>query len=418
MTQKRFAIFGSFSAQNMGDEAYLDASLEVLQGRYPDSQFTLFSFDPQDTLSRYQGIQVCPDFIYNVDFRRGSICQKLLRLGLLLPQPLLYCRAPDFSARFGLVNQRIRSQLDTLRQADVLLACGGGLLNEDYGLSLVVYPYLIWLAEQFGKQIVLLGQSVGPFYTGFGKVQSRMAIERADVITLREPRSLANMRKIGSNTSRTEVTTCSSVLLPAAPAARARDIFETEQIEETRPLIGFSIRRWFYPRSKDPATMQRHYKQAVAAVADACIQKLGASVVFVPTAQGDEKYAQEIRRVIQEKSHAMILSKMYTPREVRAIFSRFDLLIATAFHGLVLASCENVPIVSISYTFKCSGYMDLIDQGQFVCDIDAVTFDDLWGKVTTLWDRRKEIQGELEVMVKRLQAKALRNFELLDMALK
>jgi hypothetical protein len=66
-----------------------------------------------------------------------------------------------------------------------------------------------------------------------------------------------------------------------------------------------------------------------------------------------------------------------------------------------------VPCLVIGWGHKYDELMGIVGQTEFVCDFQAVSFDEARAKVDRLWRMREEIRGELASRVPSIKERVL-----------
>ena len=73
-----------------------------------------------------------------------------------------------------------------------------------------------------------------------------------------------------------------------------------------------------------------------------------------------------------------------------------------------------VPTLAISYSRKTLGIMKMVGQERWVCDISALTEDELIEKVDELWSQREEVREDLKSRMIEVKEKARENIVLVE----
>jgi polysaccharide pyruvyl transferase WcaK-like protein len=144
------------------------------------------------------------------------------------------------------------------------------------------------------------------------------------------------------------------------------------------------------------------------------IERLGVFVIFVPMEMNlkgftvdDRSLIQNIVKMMKHKEDAKMIRGDYTPEEIEGIFGQMSLLIGTRMHSLILAAAVNTPMIAIAYESKVGAFMERINQGKWVCDLQGIDAKEIKTKIDTLWPLREHIREEIRTQVKILQTYAL-----------
>jgi colanic acid/amylovoran biosynthesis protein len=245
-------------------------------------------------------------------------------------------------------------------------------------------------------------------------------LDRADVIAARDEPSIAELKALGVNHPLQELTADAALVLPQVARDDGATILRAAGVDDSQsPLVGISVRRWTFPGVADARRAHADYIVAVAEVADQVVADLGATIVFLSTAVGEEGYPVDDRVTageIIERMHrgdaARVVTQVLLPSQIQSALGSLDLFIATRMHAAILGSLAGVPLVAIAYEPKTTAFMSELDQGRFVCDIDTISADVLLAKVLECWDARDAIGAQLRDRLPPLRARSWRTADL------
>lgn len=371
---KRIVISGFYGAGNLGDEAILEAMLTDIKARLPAADITVLSITPSQTAQRY-GVKS----LYR-GWRRHN-----------------------------------QEKLRAIRRADVLVSGGGGLLQDTYATGIIsgplpYYLMIVLLAKLQGTPVMFYSQGIGPITSTYGKMLTRRVVNRVDYITVRDEESALLLRQLGVRKPPVEVTADPVLALePAAPGA-GEAILVAEAIPLDRPLVGISLRPWFD---------QTAHWQAVAAVADQLVSRLGVTVLFMPFEhQFDRAVSQAARDAMQHQDRAYVLQQDYQPREMMALYRHLTLMLGMRLHSLIFAGNMQVPAYGIIYDPKVKHLMEGLGQSQYTVPLDQLTVDQMVADVQELWQNRTAVQQQLQEKMAELQPLALKNADILAKLIK
>jgi polysaccharide pyruvyl transferase WcaK-like protein len=142
----------------------------------------------------------------------------------------------------------------------------------------------------------------------------------------------------------------------------------------------------------------------LAEVADSCIEKMNATVAFIPHIQAKGLYVNEVevlKKIIHYMKHrdkARVITSNYTAEEIKAIIGRCDLLVGSRTHAIIAALSQYIPVVALPYHEKFFGIMKMVGQEKYICD--KITTESIMAKIDVVWNRRREIREQLEKEIK------------------
>ena len=435
---KRVLLVGGYGYQDLGDESQLTAVLMNLKKFVPNARYIVLSDNLENT-RKYHNVET--DFSLNYYLNssfvirrkqrteastytlrqtrksnplRASLTRKLRALRTLLISLILVFNAQrikkDRNPLF--LNEGLNHFLANLKSCNLLFDVGGGNLTSVWQSELYIKCLTFVLAIIFDKPIILSGQTIGPFYGFLDKLIARFALNRVNMITLRERFSETNLRNIGVTKPLIKVTADDSVTLVPANQIRIKTIFSNERIEVKRPLIGINIVGLKYLQK-----LRAEFKKAkelLARIGDYLVEKFNATVIFIPTqyaADDDRKPALEILQAMINKDRAFILSQEYDDKEIKGVIGQLDLAIGFRYHFIVFAVTSGVPAIGIYlddyYATKINGILDLVNQRENGINIQEATFKRITRQIEAVFSNREQIAHSLRDQTGTLQQLSL-----------
>jgi len=252
---------GAYGIRSQGDDAALLVMVEGLRRRFPDLQGTVVCRHADQELYASQGLRSLPNFEYE---------SKDLSLGK-------WFRGFNFDDD--------RSDLCHLQkeiaQSD-LLVLGAGNAMVDYAIDLLrgPIPYFVILtlmAKMTGTSVMWYGISVGPLHTEYGRNLTRLAAQLADVITLRDERSIGELRNLNWPS---ELTCLPDPVIGLQAVGESVTPHPVKQLalQHGGPLIAVSVRA--LPGNSELSFDD--YLTGLAAVCDRLAEEREASLLFIP----------------------------------------------------------------------------------------------------------------------------------------
>ena len=326
----RIALSGYYGFGNAGDEAVLAATIENLRRRLPSVEPVVLSNDPESTAREHQ-VEAAPRW------------------------PL----------------RRVRA---TLRECDLLLSGGGTLLQDATSLrSLWYYTRVTSLARSIGTPYAIFAQGIGPLRSWLGRRWAARCLRHASAITVRDEDALRNATALGVPGIDVELAADPAILLTPDESERVREILARAGGE--RPLVGIAPRRW----PGGDSTLA-----ALAEVAKDAAREWGARLLALPFQHPDDLEVCE--GIARAAGDAIVVSEPLTARELSAVISRLDLLVAVRLHALIFAAARSVPAVGIAYDPKVSGFCAAAGQAWVPADTPGAVAP----AVAECWSGREE----------------------------
>lgn len=354
----RVLISGYYGFANSGDEVILHAMLSALRFAVPGLQATVLSRDPERT-ARETGVETV---------RRDS-----------LP-----------------------AVLRALRESDLLISGGGSLLQDVTSpKSIIYYLGIVALAKAMGKPVFFYAQGFGPVRTAFGRFLVRLVANRVDMITVRDPDSLAELRALGVTRPPGEVTADPVLGLDPGLVDRERGkrILSSLGVGEG-PLAGISVRPW---------KSLTGYRDAVARVADELARE-GWQVLLVPMHSPDDvACCQDVAARMKEKSVSLGAGVDYN--ELLAVTANFDLAVGMRLHFLIFSVLFGVPAIGLTYDPKVNRFLQSVGLPPGL-DVAGLEYAGLSRRVREVAAEREALRPRLLKQAGTLRKAALRNAEL------
>lgn len=298
--------------------------------------------------------------------------------------------------------------LEYTRDSSIVVSCSGENYKEaSTHLSLNFYWIITWwsmlfsrawqilVAKFFGKPVVVLPNSVGPFRTSIGRFLSRLALNNCDVILVRDLISFSTAMSLGVKSPK--ILTSDTTLMFGSFASADPHL-------STRPLMGVSAGIYGYAVSEGKI---RKYVFAHAKAIDRAVERHGFSVIFSPHYTTGLRYDDlEICKMIlgnmKNKGVARIVHAK-TTEEFKSLLGQMDIVVSSKMHPAVLATTEYVPTLCIVYDQKQTGYFSQLNLPQCLLLFQNVSEAALLSKIEEVWGEREEIRARLKERIPQLQ---------------
>lgn len=357
--KKSILMSGYYGFDNSGDDAILKAIVKDIRNIRKDIEITVLSNNPHKTKEMY-----------------------------------------DVKA----VNRFSLSEVFGAIRSTSLLVSGGGSLLQDVtsNRSLWYYLAVMTLAKIFGKPVMVYANGVGPISGGFNRFLTKLVLNGADIITLRDGNSKKYIENIG--VSNKEVYVTADPVFTLEPVSRdiVLDIFKKEGIKDRNKLIGVSVREW---------KKAENLEENISIVIDEMIEKYDANVLLIPMHYPEDLvFSEKVLSLLKNKG-AYILKDKYSVEEIMGVIRELDMIIAMRLHSLIYAATQSIPMVGLVYDPKVVGILESIDM-KFMTDVEALDVNTLLSDIDTVWSDKENIKIELNSQEQKLKDMALRNIDL------
>jgi colanic acid/amylovoran biosynthesis protein len=346
-----------YELTNIGDVAMLQSCVIRLKRLWPEAEIMIIVREPE-RLATY-----C----------RGTIAVERTRDQLfrnLIPRryrPEWESVIPYLSGRFdrGRPSQlEPHTAVQAVRAADVVVAAGGGYLNDTFWVHATGVLGLLSLAQRLGKPTAMFGQGVGPISQRRLRMQARAVLPKLAVLSLRED-------SLGRDLA------LSLGALPRAVSVTGDEALEL--IDETRApeghALGVSMRVTSYA-GVDSA--------AATAIGDLLLESAGmlrAPIVALPVSRGAAgQDLAAIRALFRPGySHAeIVLNDLMTPESLIDAVASCRAVVTGSYHAAVFGLAQGIPTIGLTktpyYDAKFAGLRALFPSACFVVPLSQPDF--------------------------------------------
>lgn len=409
----RILVPNSYTWYEKGDAAIAIGMFYALRKHIPNADITLLSSTPEIDAQKYRKY-------------KAKVLRSLLTLSPTDNSPKLVkgirliAKAIKYSLwsklRFP-VDPDERQILSAYAEADIVVSCGGGFLG-GYGiiagLASFLHLYGIYFAKLLGKPVIIYGQSVEQLGNILVSTATKFVLNRVDLITVREGVSYDYLKSLGIK-PKVILTADAAFLVKSISTEESLRLLAEENIySEQRPLVGMTVRHWNFPGYSDGKTRFSNYLEVVTATIEWLISKMNATVVLFPQViyspkDDDRIVSSEIVSKIKHKANIRVLTKDYSPEELKGTIGQMDLFIGTRMHSNIFALSNGIPTIAISYQKKTDGIMNMLGMSQYVLDMANLTFDDMVRLIQVAWNSRESISSSLKSKIREVQKQALYN---------
>jgi len=413
----RIGIFGHYGHENLGDEAITVAVIENIRRRRRDAVIHLFSMNPRDSAVRY-GLPVHP-------IRRASneawppqaaqpeapergIAHRIehslrafLRRWPLVALPLRLLCAIARGLR-GLVREALflRQAYSRLRQIDLLLFAGSNQFLDNFG-GPWGYPYTLlkWsaLAKLARIKVAYASVGAGPLDAWLSKRLVRAALRFADTVSFRDEGSARMIRSLGYPGPATVCPDLAHSLSLDGPVATSasgsRD--PRRPIVAVNPMPMYDRRYWCAP----DASRYDSYISRLATFCDSLAHDRY-PLVFFGTQTSDYNVITDVmhrmRSVNGSRQPDVRVEHLQSVDELIRFLTTAHIVVATRFHGTLLALFAGTPVLAICYYPKARELMVDMGQEAYAVDLDDFTVSDALLRFGSLEANRRHQVEQIE----------------------
>jgi polysaccharide pyruvyl transferase CsaB len=369
----RVGIIGNYGHDNNGDEAILSGILTHLNTLgIRKGEIVIFSNNPSNTESRYN-IKAVP-----LLHKKGNFILSVLHT--------------------------VKQSFKIMKDLDLLIIGGGGLLMDMYKRDAPLYSTLGLLGYYAKCRVVIYGVGAGPITTKAGKFFIKTLANKADSISVRDVKSKELLKDIGI---RKEIDIIGDPAFAIEPVRKRSKTNELKKVAVTA-VPYFSKQYW--PQRDD--SKYEAYVKGMAQNLDELIEKKGATVTFFSTKYPqDVEVTREIYDMMTYKQFVRLKDENLHPDEIVKLCAEQDLIIGTRLHSLILSVVASTPVLGVGYHHKVEHFLQALGKEEHFVEIGALqekdTFLQKVQAMTRQWDETQCAYEDLSETFAQRAAKGL-----------
>lgn len=373
----RIGLFGLFGIGNFGNDASLDAMLEFIRQKLPNSKVMCICTNPE-IIGAKTGIQT------------ERINSRPLTGWVAIANRILGNGPREISS--------IIHTIVTLRGLDFLVFPGTGVLDDfsagPFGIPYVVFRWCL-VARILGIKILFLNIGAGPIIHPVSRFFMKTAARTANYRSYRDEFSLGYLRSIGVNVTQDSVYPDIAFAL-ATPQ-------QGETANANPPVIGIGVMSYTGWRGKD-ARHSRIYETYITKLSK-FVSHLLDSKYRIRLLIGDESDNTAVNTLIERLTANsgqilegnIIAEPAHSLHEVMNQIADTAVVVATRYHNVVAALMMGTPTLSLSYSKKNDALlerMQMEDCCQHIENINLELLKTQFDKLIANRDRYKILIGQ------------------------
>ncbi|HET9251419.1 MAG TPA: polysaccharide pyruvyl transferase family protein [Candidatus Eisenbacteria bacterium] len=403
MPPRRIGVLGHVGNGNLGDEALIASVLQGVRDRIPDAEILAFTIRPEDTRARHgipavplvPGIGAPPEPALRArvsapvtaDPRPSPLRRVLGSVPGALPLVRGLRGAPGALRAAAREAAFWPERLRALRGLDLLVVAGSNQISDNYG-GPWAFPYTLaaWTAAArlTGVPVAYLSVGAGPIRSPLSRRLLRAALGWAAYRSYRDVGSREWVAGIGLAGPHRIVPDLVHGLAFDVPA----ESHGAGDAGRTIVVNPFPYRDPRFTPGGDRDAYER-YVEILAGLA-AHVLARGDRVRFVPTQlRQDPLVIEDILEALARRGAPLpardALAPSVTTFEdlVRALAAA-DLVIATRFHGVVLAQMLGKPVLGIAYRRSTTDLLQDVGQEDYAIEGASLTLEGLLERLGSL----------------------------------
>jgi polysaccharide pyruvyl transferase WcaK-like protein len=352
----KISLFGHFGAGNFGNESTLQAMLCSLRRLLPDAEVTCICTEPEIVAADYK-IAASP--INRVLVKSWNVRNPLARLGRTV-----FIGIPSELYRW------LRAMI-TLRDTDMLIVVGTGLLTDAFGISFWgPYSSFRWsvIAKLCGCQLVFLSVGAGPLERRSGRLFVKSALSLANFRSYRDEATQKYLEGIGFQRTGDrlypDLAFSLPVVQPNCSATKGR-----------RAVVGLGLMVYggMYGIEKTTSAHYAAYFETLADFAKWLLDR-GYDIRMVIGDHIDMPVTREFISLVKTRSatdgeERISAEPIESANDLLSQLAATSFVVATRFHNVLLALFLNKPSIAVSFHHKCSSLMSQMGMSEYCQDI-------------------------------------------------
>jgi polysaccharide pyruvyl transferase WcaK-like protein len=359
----KITVFGNFGTTNFGNEATLLTTLSELRLRFPTREFCCICSYPEN-VSATHGIEAVPHTARSV-----RIWDRRLPLGKRLQMAFPGLRAES--------REYLRAWR-TLEGTDIFIIPGTGLMTDALGLAgWGPYGVFKWsiMAKLRGCRMMVVSVGAGPVRSTLGRFLLKAALSLADYRSYRDAPSKDVVQSLG-------VRTRDDRIYPDLVFGLSPGMPPTVGGREGRPVVGLGLMEYAgkYSVANPVRETYDRYLESLAVFVGWLLDhdydvKLVLGDAHAPAV--DELTALLRERLAPNTADRVTYRPTNSVDELLSQLSATDLVVATAFHNVLLSLLLTKPVIAISFHHKSSSLMSEMGLSEYCHDINHMNADTL-----------------------------------------
>ena len=284
-----------------------------------------------------------------------------------------------------------------LRESDIVIYGGGDLISGN-----LKSMSFLGMAQLLGLPIICCGVGVIPVKFQLKRIFTRIVLNHANLITVRDRKSEKRLHELGVNKPKTIVTSDLAFLL--SPNLSQNILLQeiNQHSYNSKIKIGINVRPFDPMYSSYRIWTEDKLIIDMPTVCDSIIEKYNATLVFIPMVSSrrtrdyhralrcDDELSNQIVQRMKHKGNTIVINGDYAPEDLMGLLSKMQMVIAARLHVLLLASVAKVPVIALEYAPKIGSFMALANRSRYSVDINKLTKTNLMNLIDEVMNERQK----------------------------
>ncbi|MHC4083585.1 MAG: polysaccharide pyruvyl transferase family protein [Planctomycetota bacterium] len=420
----------SFDTCNMGVSALAESSIKVILNRWPNAEIILLGsgYEPQQYHLFLLNRKVC---VRTIPIRFSKNVFLSYHFLWFVVYGLVVKVLPKSRFKHTLVNRN--PYIRELFEADLVLdITGGDSFSDIYGFRRFFIEFLYkWLVTVlFGRKLILLPQTYGPFRRLLTKRMAKYIMKHASMIYSRDRAGVEYVKNLlGIQKAHGKVRfspDVAFVLDSRRPSKINIGLLSDVRTDES-VVVGLNISGLLYYGGYTRNNMfglKEDYRRIICRIVETLMAKKGVLVLLIPhifppvellevdVVENDVFASLDIYKKYSTKYPARIFMACgsYDQGQVKYIIGLCDFFLGSRMHSCIAALSQKIPTVGLAYSKKFVGVFNSVGVVHSVIELMTATEDSVLDLVERTFSEREAIAQKLSHMVPKAQETVLQLF--------
>jgi polysaccharide pyruvyl transferase WcaK-like protein len=304
---------------------------------------------------------------------------------------------------------------------------GGDSFSDIYGIGRFLKRVLLKvLVIQFGKKLVLLPQTYGPFKHSLPRLIGRYVLRHADLIYARDKESKEYACRLlgrGGAVERVRLMPDVAFVLDPKSPGTIEPGFLSERQQRDVFVVGLNVSGLLFNGGYSGDNMFElavDYRRLILGVVDVVMKQQNLIVLLIPHVFGEkgsvENDYEACEQVYASKNEAysgriFLTGRGYNHKEIKFLIGTCDLIIGSRMHACIAAMSQMVPAVGLAYSRKFRGVFESAGVESLALDMRMMTEDKILEEIGRILGRSHAYRGRLAEAVPGIQKMIMSAFE-------
>jgi polysaccharide pyruvyl transferase WcaK-like protein len=249
---------------------------------------------------------------------------------------------------------------------------------------------------------MLYANGIGPRWRSSNMERVRAALNRVDLITLRDETSRKTLASFGVTRPEIHVTADAAYSLTAVDGAEAKKRLEDLGLGKGEKYFGVAVRSWKYNKAG--------FELEVARFADYIRRRYHYAALFIPMRPvEDTEISRRIMSLMQEP--ALFWGEKYTTEQITGVVGGAEFMLGMRLHTLIYAARRGTPAIGLVYDGKIKVAMEAMGQ-PFYRLVEDFTWEELQTFADEILADKENISGRVAASGQEAREKANQNIKL------